>query len=82
MPADALCITGQHMAQTPTVHVAARVPTDLAAEFERMALSEDRTVSQALRQAMRRYLAENENGRPDPATALQGLNRSPASDKG
>jgi len=60
-----------HMAGTPTVHVAARVPTELAIDFERAALSKDRTVSRALRRVMRQYVSENDNGRPDPATAAQ-----------
>lgn len=40
------------------VHVAAKVPPDLAREFRARAQVEDRTVSSLLRVAMRRCLSE------------------------
>ncbi len=59
------------MADAPTKHIAARAPLGLIAELERVAESEDRTVSQTLRRAIRRYVAENGNGRLDRATESQ-----------
>ena len=41
-----------------TVNVAVRVPADLAREFERVAVAEDRTVSAEIRRLMRFRVAE------------------------
>lgn len=41
-----------------TVNVALRVPADLAREFERVAVSEERTVSAEIRRLMRLRVAE------------------------
>jgi hypothetical protein len=53
-----------------TVHVTARVPADLARAFERVAVSEDRSVSAELRRVMRRHVdticgRESQVGRTD-----------------
>jgi hypothetical protein len=39
-----------------TVHITARVPVELAEEFERVANEEDRSISAELRRAMRRHI--------------------------
>jgi hypothetical protein len=44
--------------KTETVSVAVRVPVDLAREFERVAMSEERTVSAEVRRLMRLRVAE------------------------
>jgi hypothetical protein len=41
-----------------TVNVAVRVPADLAREFERVAVEEERTVSAEIRRLMRLRVAE------------------------
>jgi predicted transcriptional regulator len=43
---------------TDHVQISARIPADLAEALERAAEREDRTFSAELRQAIRRYLAE------------------------
>jgi hypothetical protein len=56
-----------------SAHLAARVPADLAARFERIAAREDRTVSQELRRLIRHHvtahndddLAGHQVGRPN-----------------
>jgi len=47
--------------------VALRVPPDLAEDFARLAASEDRTVSAALRRLMRRHV-EAASGKEAPAS--------------
>lgn len=53
-----------------TIHITARVPRELARDFERVAQYEDRSVSAELRRVMRRRVAEHRgavHGRVRPA---------------
>ena len=45
-------------------YLTAVAPPDLAESFRARALAEDRSVSSALKSAMRQYLAQNDEGRP------------------
>jgi len=47
-----------------TVHIAARLPPDLAAAFRRVCAEDERPVSNELRRLIRQRVAEDESARP------------------
>lgn len=47
-----------------STYIGARIPADLAAAFERVAESEDRTVSAELRRVIRQHVAQQQTRPP------------------
>jgi predicted transcriptional regulator len=55
--------------EAETVHITARVPTDLARELESIAKAEDRSVSAELRRIIRWHVEARQQSHPHAASA-------------